>query len=101
MSRYLVETTHTARECTWALKKALQYNPQFLTIFEWGCKDGDHRGWAIVEAEDKFAVHALVPRVLRPYTHIVELNPFTPAEAQAYHEALWPAHPHAPALSVA
>ena len=101
MSRYLVESTHTARECTWALKKALQYDPAYFDQFEWGCKDGDHRGWAIVEAEDKFAEHAMVPRVVRPYTRIVELNQFSPEEARAYHEALWPAHSRAEALSVA
>src|SRR4029450_11663255 len=40
MARYLVETNHTARECTWALKNAIQDNPEFLSRFEWGCKDG-------------------------------------------------------------
>ena len=90
MARYLVETNHTARECMWALKQALRENPEFLTQFEWGCKDGEHRGWAIVDAEDKFAVQALIPQILRPYTRIVALNEFTPGEAQAYHEGLLP-----------
>jgi hypothetical protein len=89
----MVETNHTARECLWALKQTLHESPEFLAHFEWGCEDGDHRGWAIVEAEHKFAAQALVPQTLRPYTNIVALNEFTPGEAAAYHEALFPVGP--------
>ena len=52
-----------------------------MNRFEWGCKDGDHRGWAIVDAEHKFAAQALVPRVMHPYTRIVELTRFNATEA--------------------
>jgi hypothetical protein len=100
MARYLVETNHTARECTWALKQALRGDTAFLDRFEWGCRDGDHRGWAIVDAEDRFAAQAMVPRLLRPYTRIVELTPFSPKEALAYHEALWTDHPRPRVLSL-
>jgi hypothetical protein len=86
MARYLVETGHTDRECLWALKQSLRDGPEYVSRFEWGCKDGEHRGWAIVEAEHKFAAQALVPQLLRPYTRIIELNQFSQAEAAAYHE---------------
>jgi hypothetical protein len=92
MARYLVETSHTARECMWAMEQALRGDTAFLDHFEWGCKDGEHRGWAMVDAENKFAAQLLVPRVMHPYTRIVELTQFSPAEARAYHEILLPVH---------
>ena len=87
MAKYLVEMSHTARECAWALTTALHEGPDFLARFEWGCEDGEHVGWAIVEAENKFVAQELVPRILRPKTRIVGLNQFTPEQVRAFHAA--------------
>jgi len=86
MSRYLVEVTHTQRECVWAVKQLLDAGPEFLARFDWGCQDGEHVGWALVEADSKFAAQELVPRVLRPKARIVELCQFTPEQVRAFHE---------------
>lgn len=87
MPRYMVEMSHTLRECAWALKTLHDQGPSFLAQFDWGCRDGEHIGWAIVEAENKFHAQELVPRILRPKTRIVELCQFTPEQVQMLHEA--------------
>jgi len=85
MSRYLVEVTHTPRECAWALKRLLEAGPEFLARFDWGCEDGEHVGWTILDAESKFAAQEIVPLVLRPKARIVQLNQFTPEQVEAFH----------------
>jgi hypothetical protein len=85
MSKYLVELAHTQRECVWAVKQLLDAGPEFLARFDWGCRDGEHFGWAIVEADSKFAAQDLVPSIFRFKARIVELSPFTPEEVLALH----------------
>lgn len=86
MSKYLVEVTHTKRECVWALKQLLDAGPEFLARFDWGCKDGEHVGWALLDADSKFAAQEIVPRVMRAKTRIVQLNQFTPEQVLASHD---------------
>jgi len=87
MPKYMVEMSHTQRECVWALKTLLDGAPSFLAQFDWGCQDGEHIGWAIVEAENKFHAQELVPVSLRPKTRILELSQFTPEQVRALREA--------------
>jgi hypothetical protein len=86
MSKYLVEVTHTQRECVWALKQLLDAGPEFLARFEWGCMDGEHVGWTFFDAESKFAAQEIVPRVLRPKARIIELSRFSPEQVRVLHE---------------
>jgi hypothetical protein len=86
--RYMVEVSHTPRECVWALKRMLEAGPEFLARFDWGCKDGDHTGWAVLDAESKFEIQELVPQVMRAKARIVQLNEFTPEEVEAFHDGL-------------
>ena len=88
MPQYLIETRHSPRECIWAAHQHTDDYGAFIARFAWGCKDGEHCGWAIVEAVTKFAAQALVPRPLHPMTRIVELNQFTPEEGRAFHEGV-------------
>jgi hypothetical protein len=87
MSKYLVEVAHTQRECVWAVKQLLDAGPEFLSRFDWGCHDGEHVGWAIVEADSKFAAQEIIPLILRPKARIVELCQFTPEQVLAMHKA--------------
>jgi hypothetical protein len=88
MNRYIVEMTHTPHDCVWALKQLLSAGPEFLGHFDWGCKDGEHIGWTIVEAESKFEAQKLVPRILHPTTRIIQLNQFTREQVEAFHEGM-------------
>lgn len=60
MERFLVIAPHTKEECKQALGQVLAAG--FITHFDWGCMDGEHTGWAILEAEDaKEAMMAVPP----------------------------------------
>ena len=84
MKRFLVVSHHTGEECVKALKEALAIG--YLTHFDWGCKDGVHTGWAILEAEDKNQAMLSIPTFLRGKGQVVELTKFKADKVQAMHE---------------
>jgi hypothetical protein len=71
MPRYLVESSHTDRERVWTLNEILSDTPETLECFHWGCHDGEHVGWATVEAENKFVAQKLVPSKIRAKARIM------------------------------
>jgi len=83
MKRFLVVSNHTAEDCIRALKETLAIG--YLTHFDWGCKDGVHTGWAIIEAEDKPQVLLSVPTFLRGQAQVVQLKKFQPDKVEAMH----------------
>ncbi len=83
MRRFLVISHHTAADCVLALKETLAIG--YLTHFDWGCKDGAHTGWAILEAEDKAQAMMSVPTFLRGQALVVQLTRFDPAKVEAMH----------------
>ena len=50
---YLIEAPHSPDECVQAMDEALAKGPRFLAQFDWGCVEGEHTGWATVEAEQR------------------------------------------------
>ncbi len=83
MHRYLVVSPHTKEDCAIALKQVLSTG--YLTHFEWGCKDGDHTGWAILEAEDAKQALMAVPVAQRHAAKAVRLTRFSPEEIEKFH----------------
>ena len=83
MDRYLVSVTHTMAECVRGLK-AIE-SAGMITHFDWGCKDGEHTGWVIIEAENKSQALMVVPPVLRDNAHVVRLVKFSPEDVRAMH----------------
>ena len=83
MKRFLVISDHTAEDCNRALKEVLAIG--YLTHFDWGCKDGVHTGWAILEADDKAEAMMSVPTFLRGQARIVQLTKFQAEKVQAMH----------------
>jgi hypothetical protein len=74
MERYLIETQHTAEDCNQVLQDI--YAAGFLHHFEWGCKDGEHCGVAIIEAVNHDHARQIVPWYLREKTRVVHLVKF-------------------------
>ena len=62
----------------------------YLYHFDWGCPDGVHTGWAIIEAEDEAQARLSVPSFVRNKARVVRLTKFTgdPALAKQRHEEL-------------
>ena len=84
MARFLIEVPHEAKEqeCTLAVKILLDSGSQYLTHADFGCLDGEHKAWVIIEADSKEEARFVVPSVFRPRAKIVQLNKFSLSEIE-------------------
>ncbi len=78
MNRYIIESPHEAEECDRILRDVLAMG--YIHHFEWGCKAGDHTGWAIVEVENINQARVMVPPLVRPRARIVPLTRWFPED---------------------
>jgi hypothetical protein len=78
MDRYLVISHHTLEDCKMAVKHFLKFHANYMTHFDWGCKDGDHNAYAIIEADSHENAKMSVPPLLRDKTTVIKLVQFTP-----------------------
>jgi hypothetical protein len=83
VKKFLVISSHTGEDCVKALKEVLAIG--YLTHFDWGCKDGVHTGWAILDAEDKAEAMMSVPTFLRGQAQVVQLTKFQAEKVMAMH----------------
>ncbi len=83
MARFLIESPHTDEECLMALKAVLAAG--YLTHFEWGCKSGQHCGWATIEAENENEARMVVPSLMRSKARVIELVRFNPDDVRSLH----------------
>lgn len=79
MPKFLIEVPHvgTMADCTRAIEVFLRTGSHFLTHADWGCKDGDHRAWIILEAEDREEARNVIPSIFQAQSKVVQLNRFT------------------------
>jgi hypothetical protein len=84
MARFLIEVSHDSKkeECARAVHFFLSTGSHFMTHTDWGCQDGEHKGWIIVEAESKEEARDMVPPNFRSQARIVGLNKFTIEEME-------------------
>jgi hypothetical protein len=91
MKRFLIEVPHGADKasCDEAIQVFLQTGSHFLTHAEWGCQDGEHKAWIIVEVENKEEARFIVPPLYRSAAKIVQLTTYTAKdllEPEKYHQ---------------
>ena len=79
MARFLIEVPHEddALECARVVHVFLETGSHFLTHADWGCKDGVHKAWIIVDVENKDQARDILPAAFRPQAQIVQLTTFT------------------------
>lgn len=79
MPRFLIEVPHEAAPiaCARVVKIFLASGSHLLTHADWGCMDGDHRAWLIVDVADKHEAMGIVPPALRQAARIIGLNQFS------------------------
>ena len=55
MAKYLIEVAHgeDKRSCQEAIQIFLASGSHFISNADWGCMDGEHKAWMVVEVEDK------------------------------------------------
>jgi len=68
--------------CIKAVETMLKTGSHFLTRADWGCKDGEHKAWIIVEVQNKEEARAIVPPAFRSQATIVQLNSFSLEEVE-------------------
>ncbi len=78
MPRYLIEVEHEsdAVACLRAIQIFLQTGSHFLTNADWGCMDGEHRCWMVIEAESKEEARFFLPPAFRPQARLIRLDKF-------------------------
>jgi hypothetical protein len=79
MAKFLIEVPHEPEEraCALAIQILLKTGSHFLTNAEFGCFDGEHKAWVIIEVESKEEARRILPPVLRSKAKIVKLSKFT------------------------
>jgi len=88
MARFLIEVPHKAEpsECLLAVKILLSTGSHYLTHAEFGCLDGVHKAWIIVDVESREEAKFILPSVYRSEATIVQLNKFSLAEIDQHLE---------------
>lgn len=84
---YLIQSPHTADECLKVLDEHLAKGTDVLEKMYFGCKSGDHTGYAIVDVKSEQEARSMIPSFLAGKTRIVEVGKFTPEEIKAFHKA--------------
>lgn len=79
MARFLIEVPHEAdvAACARAVRIFLGTGSHFLTHADWGCLDGVHKAWIIMEVESSEEARNILPPAYRSQAEIVRLNEFT------------------------
>ena len=74
--RFFFETVVRWR-CARVVQLFLSSGSHFLAQADWGCEDGNHSAWMIVDVDSKDDARTIVPPPLRSEARIVGLNKFT------------------------
>ena len=79
MARYLVEVPHQDRKeaCELAVRAFLETGSHFVTGADWGCSDGEHKAWMIVNVGSKDEALSILPPLFRHDAKVTSLEQFT------------------------
>ncbi|HUJ16575.1 MAG TPA: hypothetical protein VL197_01145 [Nitrospirota bacterium] len=85
MTKYLISSRHEAADCSRALDEVLAKGSGILDKFVYGCREGDHTGYALVDVKTLSDALAMVPGFLQESACITRVEKFTPAEIRSLH----------------
>jgi hypothetical protein len=79
MAKFLIEVEHGSEKdaCMEAIQVFLQTGSHFLTHAEWGCVDGEHKAWIMVDVPTKNDARYIVPPRFRSVAKITQLTQYT------------------------
>ena len=85
MSKFLIEVRHEpdVLACARVVRTFLVSGSHFLAQADWGCKDGTHSAWMIVDVESKADAQSIVSPALRGEARVTALNTFTIAQIES------------------
>jgi hypothetical protein len=83
-ARFLIEVPHeeSTVACARVVDVFLKTGSHFLSTADWGCRDGVHSAWMLVEVDSKDEALGIVPPAFRAQARVVQLNAFTREEIQ-------------------
>jgi hypothetical protein len=85
MARYLLTCPHTPEDCVPDIDSILGHSKELLARFDWGCKDGEHVGWVVVEAGNEATARMMLPVAIRNKASVRAVNKFTPQDIEQMH----------------
>lgn len=79
MEKFLIEVPHAGDKasCMRAIQVFLSSGSHFVTNAEWGCMDGEHKAWLMVEVENKEDALRILPSAYRRDAKITRILKFT------------------------
>ncbi len=79
MEKYLIEVPHgeDKASCRRAIQVFLDSGSHFVSNADWGCMDGEHKAWIVVEVESKKEATRILPSAFAHVAKITKLNKFT------------------------
>jgi hypothetical protein len=84
MPKYLIEIPHSPDkiECYRSIQILLSTGSHFLTNADWGCHDGEHKAWFVMDVESKEEALRIVPPYYRKDTKVTRLTKFSLREVE-------------------
>ena len=84
MAKFLIEVSHKAEKsaCLRAAQILLKSGSHFVTNADFGCLDGEHKAWIIVDVFDKEEAKNILPTEYRTTAKIIKLNKFNLSEIE-------------------
>jgi hypothetical protein len=78
MPKFLIELPHESEvvACARAVKVLLETGSHFLTHADFGCCDGVHKAWIVVEGDSHEEVRNMLPPAYRRQASVVQLCKF-------------------------
>jgi hypothetical protein len=85
MPKYLIEIQHPddAEGCIRALEALSTLGSHLVSNADFGCEDGVHCGWLVVEVGDRREAELIVPPPLRADARVIQLRRWSPEEIAA------------------
>jgi hypothetical protein len=79
MPKFLIEVPHepTTVACAKAIRIFLETGSHFLTNADWGCGDGEHKAWFVIDVDTRDDARNVVPHAYRRDAKITQLSRFT------------------------
>ena len=86
MDKFLIEVPHEATEaaCINAIRIFNESGSHFLSNADWGCEDGEHKAWMVVEVNTRKEARRILPSRYRSEAKIVRLRKFTRKDLEEY-----------------
>ena len=84
MTRFLIEVPHEDKKdaCDQAIKAFRETGSHFMTNADWGCGDGEHKAWFVVDLDSKEQARMILPPLFRENAKIVKLQQFNVEAAE-------------------